>query len=157
MTTPARIEPIRSARGYTLFEILLALGIVAVLLGIAVPMVSNSFQESESETVSKLVEQTVKSTHAAALETGEAKFLGLDERGLVSRSPGIPGAELPKGWKLQVRRFTETRFRPPERGETWEINGAGICEPISLKLGGEEESVVLQFDPLTAQLLPAND
>lgn len=157
MTTPARTENRRRATGYTLFEILLALGIVAVLLGIAVPMVSNSFQESEAEIVSKLVEQTVKATHNAALETGEAKLLGLDERGLVSRSPGIPGAELPKGWKLQVRRFTETRFRRPERGETWEINGAGICEPISLKLSGEEESVVLQFDPLTAQVLPTND
>ena len=157
MTTPARTERRRRAPGYTLFEILLALGIVAVLLGISVPMVSNSFQESETESVSKLVEQTVKATHSAALETGEAKLLGLDERGLVSRSPRIPGAELPKGWKLQVRRFTETRFRRPERGETWEINGAGICEPISLKLGGEEESVVLQFDPLTAQVLPTND
>jgi hypothetical protein len=120
-------------------------------------MVSNSFQESEAEIVSKLVEQTVKATHTAALETGEAKLLGLDERGLVSRSLGIPSAELPKGWKLQVRRFTETRFRRPERGETWEINGAGICEPISLKLSSEEESVVLQFDPLTAQVLPTND
>ena len=157
MTTPARTECHRRARGYTLFEILLALGIVAVLLGIAVPMVSNSFQESEAESVSKLVEQTVKATHATALETGEAKLLGLDERGLVSRSPGIPGAELPKGWKLQVRRFTETRFRRPERGETWEINGAGISEPITLKLSGGEESVVLQFDPLTAQVLPTND
>lgn len=157
MTTPARTERRRRAPGYTLFEILLALGIVAVLLGIAVPMVSNSFQESEAESVSKLVEQTVKATHSAALETGEAKLLGLDDRGLVSRSPGIPGAELPKGWKLQVRRFTETRFRRPERGETWEINGAGICEPITLKLSGEEESVVLQFVPLTAQVLPTND
>jgi hypothetical protein len=99
----------------------------------------------------------VKATHTAALETGEAKFLGLDERGLVSRSSGIPGAELPKDWKLQVRRFTETRFRRPERSETWEINGAGICEPISLKLSSEEESLVLQFDPLTAQVLPTND
>ncbi len=157
MTTPERTELHRQAPGYTLFEILLALGIVAVLLGIAVPMVSNSFQESEAESVSKLVEQTVKATHSAALETGETKLLGLDERGLVSRSPGIPGAELPKDWKLQVQRFTETRFRRPERGETWEINGAGICEPISLKFGGKEESVVLQFDPLTAQVLPTND
>ena len=157
MTTPARTERRHRASGYTLFEILLALGIVAVLLGIAVPMVSNSFQESEAESVSKLVEQTVKATHSAALETGEAKLLGLDERGLVSKSQGIPGAELPKDWKLQVQRFTETRFRRPERGETWEINGAGICEPISLKFGGKEESVVLQFDPLTAQVLPSND
>ena len=157
MTTPARIEAAGAARGYTLFEILLALGIVAVLLGISVPLVTDSFRESEAERISKLVEQTVQAAHSSALETGEAKRLGIDARGLVSGSPGIPAAELPKGWKLQVRRFTETRFRRPERGEFWEFNGAGICEPIALKLTGDEESVVLAFDPLTAQVLPAND
>lgn len=154
MTTPARID---AAGGYTLFEILLALGIVAVLLGISVPLVTDSFRESEVERVSKLVEKTVQAAHASALETGEAKRLGLDDRGLVSKTPGIPAAELPKGWKLQVRRFTETRFRRPERGEFWEFNGAGLSEPMALKLTGDEESVVLPFDPLTAQLLPTND
>ena len=157
MTTPAKTERRRRSLGYTLFEILLALGIVAVLLGIAVPMVSNSFQESESERVSKLVEQSVRAAHTTALETGVTKRLGLDERGLVSSFSGIPGAELPKGWKLQVRRFTETRFRRPERGESWEFNGAGISEPIALRLTGEDASVVLQFDPLTAQLLPSDE
>ena len=93
MTTPVKTEQRRRAAGYTLFEILLALGIVAVLLGITVPMVSNSFQETEAETVSKLVEQTVRATHAAALQKGEAKLLGLNEQGLASRSPGIPGAD----------------------------------------------------------------
>ena len=157
MTIPARIKATAAARGYTLFEILLALGIVAVLLGISVPLVMESFQESESESVSKLVEQAVQAAHSAALETGESKRLGLDDKGLVSNAPAIPNAELPKGWKLQVRRFTETRFRRPERGEFWEFNGAGICEPITLRLAGEDESVVLAFDPLTAQVLPSND
>ena len=157
MTTPARIKTAESDRGYTLFEILLALGIVAVLLGISVPLLMDSFRESEAETVSKLVEKAVQAAHSAALETGEAKRLVLDEKGLISNAPGIPNAELPKGWKLQVRRFTETRFRRPERGEFWEFNGAGICEPVALKLVGEEESMVLEFDPLTAQVLPNNE
>lgn len=157
MTTPARINPLESDRGYTLFEILLALGIVAVLLGISVPLVMDSFRQSEAETLSQLVEQAVQAAHSSALETGEARRLALEEKGLISNVPGIPNAELPKGWKVQVRRFTETRFRRPERGEFWEFNGAGICEPIALKLVGKEESVVLEFDPLTAQVLSDNE
>lgn len=157
MTIPARIKTTESGRGYTLFEILLALGIVAVLLGISVPLVMESFRESEVESVSKLVEDAVQAAHSAALETGEAKQLGLDDKGLISKASGIPNAELPRGWKLQVRRFTETRFRPPERGENWEFNGAGICEPIELRLAGEDASVVLSFDPLTAQVLPGDE
>jgi len=51
MTIPARIENRRRARGFTLFEILLALGIVAVLLGVTVPMLINSFSESATEGV----------------------------------------------------------------------------------------------------------
>ena len=50
-----------------------------------------------------------------------------------------------------------SRFRRPERGEFWEFNGAGISEPLALKLTGEKESLVLQFDPLTAQVIPTND
>ncbi len=157
MTIPARIETGRRSRGFTLFEILLALGIVAVLLGVTVPMVMESFGESQTETVTRLVEETTSAAHASALETGEARRLGLDDRGLVSMAQGIPHAELPEGWKLQVRRFSETRFRRPERGECWEFNGAGICEPLALRLISENESVTLQFDPLTAQILPSDE
>jgi prepilin-type N-terminal cleavage/methylation domain-containing protein len=157
MTTRARIDPRRRASGFTLFEILLALGIVGVLLGVTVPMIVNSFGESETEVVSKKIEEAAKAARSSALETGESRRLGLDDRGLVSMSASIPHAELPEGWKLQVRRFTETRFRRPERGEFWEFNGAGICEPIVLKLVGEEESVTLRFDPLTGEVLPPDE
>jgi len=157
MTIPARIENRRRARGFTLFEILLALGIVAVLLGVTVPMLMNSFSESATEGVARTIEEAVQSARTSALETGEARRFGLDDRGLVSLSKSIPNVELPEGWKLQVRRFSETRFRRPERGEFWEFNGAGICEPITLKLVGEEGSTTLQFDPLTGEVLPPDE
>jgi prepilin-type N-terminal cleavage/methylation domain-containing protein len=157
MTIPGRIKTPRPARGFTLFEILLALGIVGVLIGVSVPLVMESFGDSATEGVARSVEEAVQSARASALETGEARRFGLDDRGLVSLSKSIPNVELPEGWKLQVRRFSETRFRRPERGEFWEINGAGICEPITLKLVGEEESTTMQFDPLTGQVLPPDE
>jgi len=154
MTTPGRIDPERADGGFTLFEILLALGILAVLLGVTVPMVAESFGENPVESMTARIEDSVQAARASALESGESRRLGLDERGLVSLSPSIPHAEMPEGWKLQVRRFTETRFRRPERGEFWEFNGAGICEPLALRLVGEEDSETLQFDALTGQVLP---
>ena len=158
MTTLERTECRHSAPGYTLFEILLALAIVAVLLGISVPLITESMHESEVEVAGKLLEKTALAAHANALETGVAMRVGLNDRGLVSMSPGVPHGQLPDGFKLQVRRFTESRFRRPGLGEYWEFNGAGICEPIALKIiGEEEESAVLQFDPLTGQVLPVNE
>ena len=157
MTTPEKTDPRRARQGYTLFEILLALAIVAVLLGISVPLVMESMQESEIEVAEKILEESALAAHSNALQTGVAKRLGLDERGLVSMAAGIPQGQLPDGFKLQVRRFTESRFRRPGLGEYWEFNGAGICEPIALKIVGDEESAVLQFDPLTAQVIPVNE
>jgi hypothetical protein len=161
MTIQARIDgPVRVGLregAYTLFEILLALGIVAVLLGVTVPMISGGFDLSDSEEAVDRIQKTVLAAHGSAMESGEARRLRVLDEGLAVVGEAIPSAELPEGWKMQVRRFTENRFRRPERGETWEFNGAGICEPVALRLVGEEESIVLRFDPLTGLLLPGNE
>jgi len=87
MTTLERTKCRHRAPGYTLFEILLALAIVAVLLGISVPLITESMHESEVEVAGKLLEETALAAHANALETGVAMRVGLNDRGLVSMSP----------------------------------------------------------------------
>ena len=54
---------------------------------------------------------------------------------------------------MQVRRFTENRFRKPQKDEFWGFNGAGICDPLELRIFSKEESIVLKFDPLTALIV----
>ena len=138
--------------GYTLFEVLLALGIIAILLGVTVPLITNSWNPSPSEEIARTIEKSVQNAHKKAVETGEARRLRLGESGLVGEGV-IASAPLPKGWKLQVRRFTENRFRKPQRDEFWGFNGAGICDPLELRLVSKEESIVLKFDPLTALIV----
>ena len=138
--------------GYTLFEVLLALCIIAILLGATVPLITNSWNPSPSEEIARTIEKSVQDAHKKAVETGEARRLRLGESGLVGEG-GIASAPLPKGWKLQVRRFTENRFRKPHRDEFWGFNGAGICDPLELRLVSKEESIVLKFDPLTALIV----
>lgn len=155
--TPARTNNRLSRRGstsqaYTLFEILLALGIVAVLLGITVPLISTSWTCSPTEEISRAVEKTVQAAHLAAVQTGEARRLKLTDSAIIG-AEGIPSAQLPKGWKLQLLRFTENRFRKPLRNEYWEFNGAGICDPLELRIASKQDSIVLKFDPLTASIL----
>jgi prepilin-type N-terminal cleavage/methylation domain-containing protein len=157
MTTPEktnrpRLRWIAIRKAYTLFEVLLALGIIAVLLGVTVPLVTSSWSPSPSEAVVREIEKSVQATHSKAVETGEARRIRLLESGLQSEG-GLPSTELPKGWKLQVRRFTENRFRKPQKVEFWGFNGAGICDPLELRLVGKDESIVLKFDPLTALIL----
>jgi prepilin-type N-terminal cleavage/methylation domain-containing protein len=157
MMTPEKTSKISVPRppkhgGYTLFEVLLALGIIAILLGATVPLITNSWSASPSEEIVRTIEKSVQEAHKKAVETGEARSLRLVESGLVGEG-GIASATLPKGWKLQVRRFTENRFRKPQRDEFWGFNGAGICDPLELRLVGKEESIVLKFDPLTALIM----
>lgn len=141
------------ARGaFTLFEILLALGIIAVLLGVTVPLITSSWSTSPTEQIVQEIEKTVQAAHLKALETGEARRLELAESGLLG-GDGIPATQLPKGWKLQLMRFTENRFRKPQRNEYWEFNGAGICDPLALRIANKGESLILKFDPLTASIL----
>lgn len=147
--------PIRQAlaRGaFTLFEVLLALGIIAVLLGVTVPLITSSWSTSPTEQIVQEIEKTVQAAHLKALETGEARRLELAESGLLG-GDGIPATQLPKGWKLQLMRFTENRFRKPQRDEYWEFNGAGICDPLALRIANKDESLILKFDPLTASIL----
>lgn len=140
----------RAGAGYTLLEILLAIGVVAILLGITVPMIMESFGHSPAELAEAALAKTATAARSSALETGEARKVFIRDRGLTGEISGIPEAVLPAGWKLQVRRMTESKFRRPAKNEVWEFNGAGICEPLTLLAGDGLESVTLTFDPLTA-------
>jgi competence protein ComGC len=157
MTTQGKINsasiPKASKHGaYTLFEVLLALGIIAILLGVTVPLITNSWSNSPSEETAKAIEKSAQAAHKKAIETGDARQLRLTDSGLIGEGD-IPTALLPKGWKMQVRRFTENRFRKPQRDEFWGFNGAGICDPLELRIFSKEESIVLKFDPLTALIV----
>jgi len=143
-----------SESGYTLLEILLALGLVAILLGVTIPMVAGGFGTPPVDEATESLTRTAAAARASALEKSEARRLFLTEKGLSADLETIPRADLPPGWKLQVRRMTESKFRKPNKGEFWEFNGAGICEPLTLLIGDGLESATLTFDPLTALIVP---
>jgi len=150
-------KPSCSPRGYTLFEILLALGIVAILLGVTVPMIISSYGDNAVEEIAGQLQSAVTAAQSAAINSGEARRLRVTEKGLLSIGSSTPSAELPKGWKLQIQRLTESKFRKPEKTEYWEFNSVGICEPVSFRIGKAGESLVVKFDPLTALIVTDND
>lgn len=138
------------ASGYTLFEILLTLGIIAIALGVTTPMITGSLSESPVETIVTEIQEVATATHREAVADGEARRIHLTDTGLQGAEGGMV---LPEGWELEVRRFGETAFRKPGEAEFWEFNGAGICEPLEMMITNGEESLVLGFDPLSAEVL----
>jgi len=144
--------PSRTA-GYTLLEVLLAIGIIAVLMGITVPYLAGSFGKSAGEEIADDIARTVESVHANALEKCGARRIAIQENGLLPEIDSVPPARLPKGWKLEILRMTESRFRKPEKNEFWGFNSAGICEPLTLRIRSGKESLEIAFDPLTGLVI----
>ncbi len=143
----------RTREAYTLLEVLLALGVVAVLLGIAVPYLADSFGKSPGEETADEMAKAVQGVRNSALEKGEARQFAVFENGLRPETDPDKAVWLPAGWKLEIRRMTESKFRKPAKNEMWSFNGAGICEPVTFKLRGPKETVELQFDPLTGLVI----
>jgi type II secretory pathway pseudopilin PulG len=134
---------------YTLLEVLLALGVVAVLLGISVPYLAESFGKSPAEEKADEIAQVVQAVRSGAMEQGEARRIALFGNALVPETDSLPPVRLAKGWQLEVRRMTESKFRKPEKHESWGFNSAGICEPLTLRIVGGKDFLEMAFDPLT--------
>ena len=121
----------RTRGAYTLLEVLLALGVVAVLLGIAVPYMAESFGKTPGEETADAMAKAVQGVRNSALEKGEPRQFSVFENGLKPEIDSVEAVWLPKGWKLEIRRMTESKFRKPAKKEMWLFNGAGICEPVT--------------------------
>lgn len=143
----------RTSGAYTLLEILLALGVVAVLLGISVPYFAESLGKTPGEEAADAMAKAVQGLRNSALEKGEARQFAVFENGIQPEIDSVDAVWLPKGWKLEIRRMTESKFRKPAKREMWTFNGAGICEPVTFKLRGPKETVELLFDPLTGLVI----
>ena len=141
---------IKCPAGYTLFEILLTLGIIAIALGVTTPLITGALSESPAQELVNDIQNIASGTHRDAVENGEARRIHVTDTGLQGAEGGVV---LPEGWELEVRRFGETRFRKPGEVEFWEFNGAGICDPLELQLTDGEESMVIGFDPLSAEVI----
>ena len=145
--------PRRTRGAYTLLEVLLALGVVAVLLGIAIPYFAESFGKTPGEETAEEMAKAVQGVRNSALEKGEARRFEVFENGIRPEIAPDGAVWLPKGWKLEILRMNESKFRKPGKRETWTFNGAGICEPVTFKLRGPRESIELLFDPLTGLVI----
>ena len=126
---------------------MIALGLVSILTAASIPYLYDSFASGEGDRLSVAITERVSSERTRALQSGKDSRLTL-------RTNSFAGTPLPVGWTLQVRGLNDSAFRDPGRDRIWTINAAGICEPLTLRLGNATRQLVLSFDPLTGQVLP---
>ena len=129
-------------RAFTLLEVCIAMGIGALMIGIAVMGVSGVREEHQLRKTASGIEMQVRQSLLEAISKQRSVRIALG-------SGTTDAQSLNAGGVLSIRRHGEKRFREPQRGEIWEFSPTGICEPIELKILAPGGSIEMAFDPLT--------
>lgn len=128
--------------GFTLLEIIVAMALMVLILGIATVSISGARAEDRLRRAAAVIETTARQNLLQALNSQQTVRMDL--------TAGAFGAGDEFGDMLMVRRYGENAFRKPRRGEAWEFSPTGICEPIEVRISGTAGQIEIGFDPLTA-------
>lgn len=132
-----RLAPFRGGSGFTVLEVVIAMSIGLIVMGVAVLGISGVQEESELRRVATDIEETVRGALFEAMTTQRPVRLALDG--------GLGGSE----GAVVVRRYGEAKFREARRGEFWEFSPTGVCEPLEIRVMHPLGEIELAFDPLT--------
>ena len=123
----------------------MAVAIAAVIAAAAVPFVAGAFDAKDRELDG--LRTFVRAVREEALNGGEARRIFINDRTLESSDTTFT---LPAGWRLEIQRAGENRFRRPLDVEPWDITADGLCQPLALRAVSAEGERLFEFDPLTA-------
>ena len=121
--------------GFTLVEVIVALSIAMLLIGVASLSITGVAAENELRRTASEIEITTRDSLLKAISQYSPVQLEL--------------ASAFGSGNVQVRRFGEKQFRNVKNGETWEFSPSGICEPLEIRISLEAGSIEMGFDPLT--------
>ena len=140
----------RSAAGFTLLEIVLAVGIGGVFMGGAVVFLSSTGGDRELIQSRKMIEEEAGAAREKALGSGREQRIRLEARAVAGREfPGEVEMDLITTQDLVAGR--KTWAKPPETGFAWLVTGGGLVEPIRVRLRNGENRDEFEFNALTGE------
>ena len=138
----------KSAAGFTLLEIILAVGIGVIFMGGTVVFLSTTGGDRELIQSRKMLEEEVGTAREKALETGTRQQILLDVR-------AVAGKEFPG--EVEMDLITPEDLSRGRRGwgkpeqYRWLITGGGLVEPIRVRLRHGENREEFDFNALTGE------
>lgn len=173
MTLAAKTNKRRS-RGFTLIEIVMVLGIAAIIMGGAVGFMIYSSDErtlrdasGEIELLAKRARTTAilqQTPYALEFRQGVVRMMplaqaGRDEKEIAQSNESDEGGErwefLPEqGMEVFVRRWNSSEWLPTGKNSihVWRFDPNGLSEPISLRLEIGDSWAEDTYHPLTATI-----
>lgn len=145
----------RVGKGFTLLEIILAVGIGVIFMGGAVVLLSTTFEDPELRDTSNLLRDAARSAREKALVSGARQIVRLES--YPGGGQGVNGQRIPEGVRMEIWRpgYRQEEWRQagdPLLGPVeWEFTGGGLVEPIRLKLIDGEDVEILAFHALTGE------
>ena len=138
----------RSAAGFTLLEIILAVGIAVIFMGGAVVILSGTGGDRELIAARKILEEVAGEAREKALGSGIEQRIQLNSR-------AVAGQEFPEGVEMDLitPRDMARGIRSWAKPENyfWLITGGGLVEPIRVRLRHEKNQDVFEFNALTGE------
>ena len=138
----------RGGRGFTLLEIMLAVGLGVVFMGGAAVFLSSTGGDRDLESARKLLEERAGQAREKALSTGRAQRVVLG-------AGGVDGSAFENGVEMLIvtpldRSKGRNGWKTPEDYE-WLFTGGGVVEPIRVLLKHEENEEQFSFSALTGE------
>ena len=138
----------RGKKGFTLLEIMLAVGIGVVFMGGAAVFLSSTGGDRDLESARKILEEKAGQAREKALSTGRAQRVVLGGRGVDGR-PFENGVELMIVTPLD-RSKGKSGWKTPEDYQ-WLFTGGGVVEPLRVLLKHNENEEQFSFSALTGE------
>jgi prepilin-type N-terminal cleavage/methylation domain-containing protein len=157
----------RSARGFTMIEIVVTLAIIVLLFGLATAAMQGVWHARDLEIpMSKVREYAKRARNMAIFEQRPYQveitprsvalysMVGPAESALSSGSPQrglVERYEWDDEVTMHVRRWNQPEFIEPSR-QVWVFERSGLCEPLTVRAQSEHGFVEMTFNPLDAHV-----
>ena len=135
----------QSKAGYTLLEIGLALGIIAMIFFAVVPASSGFLHERQIRLVGDEIKDLAARQRLQALTEGTLQTLIFDQGEVQA---GEKSTSVPKGFHILVRKGGGDWAKPDKMALRFAPNG--LVEVFSVRLERQRQWLEMDFDPLTA-------
>lgn len=143
------------AGAFTLLEILMVLAVIALLLGVAIPLTSGFSREQEFRDVVRGLLVLAKTARTDAMTSGHAAEVVFMKKGFALRRHGeeepSKAVQIPSGMQYSILPFGSEKALRPD-GQKWIFQPTGLCEPLTVRLTDGGAWMETTFDPLTAAI-----